>query len=186
MALAMKGLHAVSFTGSQSGIITTVDHANAKIIDVRPRRLKEQLELGNVVIVAGFQGVSLKGEITTLGRGGSDTTAVALAAAFKSKRVIFYKDVPGIFNVDPKAAPYAERYSSLSYAEALDIVNRGARVLHSRCVELAAKNRIILEVRSFIQSDFSGTLVFEEGEYQGEPLFETSGQADLLTCRSEG
>lgn len=172
MALALKGLKAVSFTGSQSGIITTDDHTNARIIDVRPRRLMQQLEMGNIVIVAGFQGVSDKGEITTLGRGGSDTTAVALAAAFRSERVIFYKDVPGIFSGDPKVDVNAKMHVRLTYEEALEIVKDGARVLHFRSIELAAKNNILLEVRSFFQSGCVGTTIHGEGKRREQIEYE--------------
>lgn len=148
MALALKNCQAVSFTGSQSGIITTEDHSEARIVEVKPHRLVNALEQGKVVIVAGFQGVSRKGEITTLGRGGSDTSAVALGVAFNSK-VEFYKDVPGIFSADPKSDPNAIVHPHLGYDAALEIVQKGAKVLHARSIELAAKNGIPLHVRSF-------------------------------------
>jgi aspartate kinase len=148
MALARKNCQATSFTGSQSGIITSDDHSEARILEVKPHRLLPCLAQGKVVIVAGFQGVSRKGEITTLGRGGSDTSAVALAAAFDAK-VEFYKDVPGIFSADPKCCSEAFVYPELTYQAALDIVKRGAKVLHSRCIELAEKNGLTLHVRSF-------------------------------------
>lgn len=149
MALAGKDHQAVSFTGSQSGIITCSQHSNARIVDVRPHRLLSKLDAGSVVIVAGFQGVSRQGEITTLGRGGSDTSAVALAIALGASQVEFFKDVAGIFAADPKKDPNAELHSHLSYSEALQIVKGGAQVLQARSVELAQKNRMPLHIYSF-------------------------------------
>ena len=149
MALAAKGTEAISFTGSQSGILTTNDHANAKIVNVKPHRLLPHLSNGKIVIVAGFQGMSLEGEITTLGRGGSDTTAVALAIALDAEKVEFFKDVIGIFDRDPKVFPDANLLQELSYQEAYEIMNKGAQVLHSRCVRLAEKNSLPLRVLPF-------------------------------------
>lgn len=149
MALHLKGKEAISFTGSQSGIITTSTHSDALIIDVKPHRILRALDQNKIVIVAGFQGVSQQGEITTLGRGGSDTTAVALAIALKASKVEFYKDVRGIYSADPKSDPQATLYPVLSFKEALSILDRGAKVLHSRCVRLASKNDLPLHVRSF-------------------------------------
>jgi aspartate kinase len=162
MALASKNHQAVSFTGSQSGIITCDKHSNARIVDVRPHRLIPVLDSGSVVIVAGFQGVSRKGEITTLGRGGSDTSAVALAIALGATKVEFYKDVPGIFTEDPKVTPHAPFLPVLSYAEALAIIHQGAKVLQARSIELAHKNAMPLHVLSFMNADNiheTGTLV---------------------------
>ncbi|MBS0648911.1 MAG: aspartate kinase [Verrucomicrobia bacterium] len=160
MALDLKGKYAVSLTGSQAGIMTTSNHAEARIIDVRPHRVIKYLEQGKIVIVAGFQGVSKEGEITTLGRGGSDTTAVALAIALGAEKVEFYKDVPGIFAEDPKKNPRAEFYNHLEYATALEITQRGAKVLQSRCIDLAAKNGLPLHVLPFDQPKGStGTLI---------------------------
>lgn len=153
MALHLKGREAISFTGSQSGIITSCCHAEARIIDVRPHRLKSHLEDGKVVIVAGFQGVSQGGEITTLGRGGSDTTAVALGVALGASCVEFYKDVAGICVEDPKKKPTAEVFLNLSYCQAFDIASKGAKVLHPRCIQLAAQNGLKLHVRSFFDPD---------------------------------
>ncbi len=160
MALAKINQEAVSFTGSQSGIITTPDHSDARIVDVRPRRLVQCLDEGKVVIVAGFQGVSTAGEITTLGRGGSDTTAVALGVALRATRVEFYKDVRGVFCGDPKQNLNAILYSNLNYEEVGQIIEKGAKVLHQRCVELAEKNNLPLYVRSFdSDDDRQGTLI---------------------------
>ncbi len=161
MALAVRGFDAVSFTGSQSGIITDDLHSEAKIIDVRPHRLEAVLKKGQIAIVAGFQGVSRKGEITTLGRGGSDTTAVALAVALKSPCVEFYKDVSGIFDADPKMDPQARFIPWISYSHALELVSRGAKILHARSIALAEKNGVRLSVRSFHHPRDEGTLVGE-------------------------
>lgn len=163
MALAGKGQEAVSFTGSQSGIITSTDHAEARIINVRPHRILKSLECGKVVIVAGFQGVSTEGEITTLGRGGSDTSAVALGVALNADKVVFFKDVKGIYERDPKKLPDAKLFSSLTYDEALAIVRREPGVLHNRCLELAKLNRLPLVVGSFLDDDGidSGTTIAE-------------------------
>lgn len=173
MALARKNCLATSFTGSQSGIITSDDHSEARILEVKPHRLLSCLAEGKVVIVAGFQGVSRKGEITTLGRGGSDTSAVALAAAFNAK-VEFYKDVPGIFSADPKCCSEAFVYPTLSYQAALDIVNRGAKVLHPRSIELAEKNGLTLHVRSFDAYKVTKGTLIQGVRNQGAPQFEES------------
>ncbi|MBS3904315.1 MAG: aspartate kinase [Simkania sp.] len=149
MALDLKGIQAISFTGSQSGIITSDEHSDARVIDVRPWRLFPHLEEGRIVIVAGFQGVSKKGEITTLGRGGSDTTAVALAVALHAEKVEFYKDVPGICDVDPKENLRARVFPHLSYEEAIKITENGAKVLHPRCIYIAKKNEVPLQILSF-------------------------------------
>ncbi len=163
MALHQKGIGAISFTGSQSGIITSAKHSDAAIIDVKPHRIHKALEVGKIAIAAGFQGVSAEGEITTLGRGGSDTTAVALGVALNAVKVEFYKDVEGVYSEDPKMNENAELFSSLSFEQALEIVEKGAKeVLHPRCIRLAAKNDLLLHVLSFYdpyQKHHSGTLI---------------------------
>lgn len=171
MALAAKNHQAVSFTGSQSGIITCSKHSDARIVEVRPHRLLPVLETGSVVIVAGFQGVSRKGEITTLGRGGSDTSAVALAIALGANRVEFFKDVAGIFASDPKKHPDAKLLHQLAYDDALQIVGKGAQVLHERSIELAKKNRMPLHVHSFetFQADSPPGTVIDVHEESGCP-----------------
>ncbi|MEC7840330.1 MAG: aspartate kinase [Chlamydiota bacterium] len=172
MALAKKGENAKSFTGSQSGIVTTDAHANAEIIDVRPHRLLSSLETDHVTIVAGFQGVSVKGEITTLGRGGSDTTAVALAVALGAKTVEFYKDVSGVYDKDPKICDQAKLIPVLSYEEALNIVSQGAKILHSRCLNLAEKNGITLSVCSFQSAECPGTMISGRVSENMRPIYE--------------
>lgn len=175
MALSLKGQEAVSFTGSQSGIITSTDHTEARIINVKPHRILKSLECGKVVIVAGFQGVSTEGEITTLGRGGSDTSAVALGVALNADKVVFFKDVKGIYESDPKKKPDAKLFSSLTYDEALEIVRREPGVLHVRCLELAKLNRLPLVIGSFMEDDTaeSGTTISEMGaERLDAPVYE--------------
>ncbi len=159
MALQLKGASAVSFTGSQSGIITNSDHSLAKIIDVRPHRVLRHLEMGQIVIVAGFQGVSEGKEITTLGRGGSDTTAVALAVALNAQQVDFYKDVDGIYTADPKKDPKATLLTHLTYEQALRLMIPSSFILHPRSVRLAQKNNLPLNVLSFKNCSTPGTLV---------------------------
>ncbi len=176
MALNLKDKDAISLTGSQSGIITSSTHSDAAIIDVRPHRILKALDAGKIVIVAGFQGVSKEGEITTLGRGGSDTTAVALGAALGASRVEFYKDVEGVYTEDPKKDPGATLYPSLSFEEAIKIAECGAKVLHPRCLRLAAKNSLPLHVLSFYDPALrhhSGTLIGPMMREMGTPcLFE--------------
>lgn len=159
MVLLRNGHDAISFTGSQAGIITCARHTDAKILNVKPKRVIPHLEAGKIVIIAGFQGVSSLGEVTTLGRGGSDTTAVALAIAFKADIVEFYKDVTGIYTSDPKTDSNAEYLPSLTYQEALLIIEKSKRkVIHPRAIKLALKNNIPLFVGSF-EKEEGGTLI---------------------------
>lgn len=173
MALAKIDVPAVSFTGSQSGIITSEDHSFAKIVDVRPHRLLPHLQAGRVAIVAGFQGCSTKGEITTLGRNGSDISAVAMAAAVQADAVEFYKDVGGFFDSDPKINPKAKRLDRLTYEEALQVIQLGGKILHPRCIELAKMNGVPLHILSF-DSQKEGASVIEEPSHfrPVKPLFE--------------
>jgi len=176
MALAAKERIAVSFTGSQSGIITSDDHANATIVDVRPHRLLPHLDNGSIVIVAGFQGVSTSREITTLGRGGSDTTAVALATALEAYKVEFFKDVEGIYDKDPQKHCNAAIHHNLSYKHAMKISTSGAEVLHPRCIMLAERNCIPLHVLPFhnlLTKKPLGTIIFNEcGKRPQVPIYE--------------
>jgi aspartate kinase len=147
MALHDAGAEAISFTGSQSGIITTDAHAAARIVEVRPFRVQEELARGKVVIVAGYQGVSTRKEVTTLGRGGSDTTAVALAAALGADCEI-YSDVAGVFTADPRVVPSARRIDALSYDEMQELAGAGAKVLNAQAVEFAKEKGIAIHARS--------------------------------------
>lgn len=176
MALAKKLQEAFSFTGSQSGIITCNRHTEARIIEVRPHRLLPILDTGKIAIVAGFQGVSRGGEITTLGRGGSDTSAVALGIALGASWVEFYKDVPGICSEDPKKNEQAILFPQLSYEEALQIVHKGAKVLHGRGIQLAEKNGLPLHVRSFQPGQpVDGTWIGPRERFVLAPTYEQDG-----------
>lgn len=173
MALEKIGLAAVSFTGSQSGIITCDRHTDARVIEVRPHRIVPHIDCGKVAVIAGFQGVSRAGEITTLGRGGSDTSAVALAIALGADRVEFFKDVPGIYEEDPKVNPQARLCETLSYQEAMYIMQKsGHEVLHNRCISLAERNCLPLHVRCFKDIRARGTIIGQQAPKQLSPLYE--------------
>jgi aspartate kinase len=148
MALNARGVPAVSFTGSQSGIVTNDAHTNARIVEVRPYRVQDELARGKVVIVAGYQGVSYKREVTTLGRGGSDTTAVALAAALDAEACEIYSDVEGVYSADPRVVPEARRLAELSYEEMQELAESGAKVLNAQAVEFAKERGIVIFARS--------------------------------------
>ena len=148
MALHDLGVPADSFTGSQAGIITDTFHTRARILEVKGDRLRECLEAGKVPVVAGFQGVSTTREVTTLGRGGSDTTAVALAAALGAEAVEKYSDIPGIFTADPRVVPDARRLGSLSFEEMLEVAATGSGVIAFRAVEFARNHGVPIHVRS--------------------------------------
>jgi aspartate kinase len=177
MALSKNGMEAISFTGSQSGIITCCKHSNASIIDVKPKRIISNLQCGKIVIVAGFQGVSQKGEITTLGRGGSDTSAVALAISLGATKVEFYKDVDGIYSKDPKKHQDVQVYKKMHYNQLLKILEKGSQVLHQRCVNLASKNKMQLHLLPFNKGiekkiEKQGTMIGEKTARCLEPIFE--------------
>ena len=163
IAINGDGVGAVSFTGSQAGIITDTVHGKAKIIDIRPGRVLEALERGDVVIVAGFQGVSTAFDVTTLGRGGSDTTEVALAAALGATMCEIYTDVAGVYTADPRIVPDARRLHAVSYEEMLELAASGAKVLQLRAVEYARNHGVMIHVRSSFSED-PGTWVTEEDE----------------------
>lgn len=148
IAIQNLGERAISLTGSQAGILTTDSHSNARIVDVRPFRVQDELEAGHIVIVAGFQGTSYKREVTTLGRGGSDTTAVALAAALGAEHCDIFSDVPGVFSADPRVVGHARRLAELSYEEMQEMARQGARVLNAQAVEFARERQIALYARS--------------------------------------
>jgi aspartate kinase len=164
MAIANLGYEARSYTGSQAGVITDSTHGKARIIDITPGRIRSALDEGAIVIVAGFQGVSQDTkEITTLGRGGTDTTAVALAAALGAQVCEIYTDVDGVFSADPRIVPTARRLPRISYEEMLEMAACGAKVLHLRCVEYARRYSIPVHVRSSF-STREGTWVTDEDE----------------------
>ena len=164
MALRELGAKAISLSGAQAGIQTDASHSRARIEQVETRRVLGELEKGNIVIVAGFQGMTTDMETTTLGRGGSDTTAVALAAALKAERCEIYTDVPGVFTADPRVVPNARKLVDLSFEEMLELASYGAGVLHPRSVELGAFYGIPILVASSFSSE-QGTLI-----HGGEPM----------------
>ncbi len=166
MALQELGVPAISFTGSQSGIITNDAHSQARIVEVRPYRIFEELDRNKVVIVAGYQGVSYKKEVTTLGRGGSDTTAVALAAALEAEACEIYSDVDGVFSADPRVVPEARKLESLSYDEMQELASAGAKVLNAQAVEFAKAKGIVILARS------------AHGAGTGTPVQELSAPSD--------
>jgi aspartate kinase len=163
MAIHDLGAEAISLTGSQAGIVTDTVHGRAKIVDVRARRIHEALDQDRIVLVAGFQGVSTDFDITTLGRGGSDTTAVALAAALGAEVCEIYTDVEGVFTADPRLVPQARKLHAVSYEEMLEMAASGARVLQVRSVEVARNHNVKLHVRSTF-SGADGTWIREEDE----------------------
>jgi aspartate kinase len=163
MAIHDLGAEAISLTGSQAGIVTDTVHGRAKIVDVRARRIHEALDQDRIVLVAGFQGVSTDFDITTLGRGGSDTTAVALAAALGAEACEIYTDVEGVFTADPRLVPEARKLHAVSYEEMLEMAASGARVLQVRSVEVARNHYVKLHVRSTF-SAADGTWIREEDE----------------------
>jgi aspartate kinase len=162
-AIALHALNvpAVSMTGAQAGIVTDVVHTKAKIHNISPKKVREFLKQSNVVIVAGFQGETPEGQITTLGRGGSDLTAIALAAALKADLCQIYTDVDGVYTADPRLVPKAKKLSEISYDEMLELAGLGAKVMQSRSVEFAKKFGVVFEVRSSLNEN-PGTIVKEE------------------------
>jgi aspartate kinase len=163
MAIHDLGHEAISLTGSQAGIVTDTAHGKAKIVDVRARRIHEALDEDRIVLVAGFQGVSTAFEVTTLGRGGSNLTAVVLAAALGADACEMYTDVDGVFTADPRVVPAARKLHAVSYEEMLEMAASGAKVLQLRSVEFARSHTVKLHVRSSF-SDADGTWIREEDE----------------------
>jgi aspartate kinase len=160
MAIRDCGVEAISLTGSQAAIITDETHTGARIQEVRTKRVREELERGCVVIVAGFQGVSRAREVTTLGRGGSDTTAVALAAALSADRCDIFTDVDGVYTADPRRVPGTRRIERLDYQEMVELATSGAQVMHPRAVEIGARFGVPIRVlSSFRDGDQRGTLI---------------------------
>jgi aspartate kinase len=173
LAMAIKGLgvEARSYTGSQAGLMTDARHGSARIVDVAPKRVRDALESGAVAIVAGFQGINAHGDITTLGRGGSDTTAVALAAALDAEVCEIYTDVDGVFTADPRVVPSARKIDRVTSEEMLELAAAGAKVLYIRAVEYARRHGVTLHVRSSF-NNHQGTLVVnpKEGEIVEEAI----------------
>ncbi len=159
LAIQAQGYDAVSFNAMQIGIVTENVHSKARIIDIKTDKLRKNLNEGKIIVVAGFQGVTEDGEITTLGRGGSDTSAVALAAALNAERCDIYTDVEGVYTTDPRVVPTASRLDEISYEEMLELAHAGANVLHPRSVETAKQFNVPLRVRSSFKTDNLGTLI---------------------------
>jgi aspartate kinase len=164
MALQGLGVDAVSYTGAQAGIFTDKSHTKAKIKTINPKPVEKDLKAGRVVIVAGFQGINEEGQITTLGRGGSDLTAIALAAALQADKCEIYTDVDGVYTADPRVVKNAQKLMEISYDEMLELASSGSKVMQSRSVEFAKKYNVIFEVRSSFNHN-PGTTVKEEVAY---------------------
>ena len=169
MALADLGVEAVSFTGSQAGIITDAVHMKAKILEVKGDRIREGLAAGKVCVVAGFQGISTAKEITSLGRGGSDTTAVALAAALHADSCEIYTDVTGVFSADPRLVPQARKLAHVNFDEMLEMAGSGSKVLALRSVEFARNHNVPVHVRSAFTWE-PGTWVTDQEPSMEEPI----------------
>ena len=169
MALAGVGIDAISFTGSQVGIITDTVHTKAKILEVKGDRVREALAQGKVCVVAGFQGVSTDSEITTLGRGGSDTTAVALAAALNADSCEIYTDVTGVFSADPRIVPQARKLQHINFDEMLEMAGAGSKVLALRSVEFARNHNVPIQVRSSFTWE-PGTWVTSQEPSMEDPI----------------
>lgn len=184
MAVVEEGLEAISFTGSQAGIMTNDRHSGARIVEVRPFRIEDELDRGKIVIVAGFQGVSYKREITTLGRGGSDTTAVALAAALRADYCEICSDVDGVYSADPRVVSAAELLRAISYDEMLELAAQGAKVLHDASVEFARKNGIALYARATAK-DGGGTRVDFSPDRERQ-VAAVTGQPQLVRISANG
>lgn len=159
MAIQAHGYKAISMNGQQVGIITENIHSKARIVDIKTDKLHKYLNEGNIIVVAGFQGVTPDGEITTLGRGGSDTSAVAIAAALKADRCDIYTDVEGVYATDPRIVPNIKKADVISYEEMLELARVGANVLHPRSVETAKQFNVPMRVRSSFKLDNLGTLI---------------------------
>ena len=193
MAVQELGVPAVSMTGSQCGILTNDVHTNARIIEVRPFRIQDELEKGNVVIVAGFQGASYRREVTTLGRGGSDTTAVALAAALDADHCDIFSDVDGVYSADPRVCDDALRLDQLCYEEMQELARQGARVLNAQAVEFARRHDIAIYARStFGGKNHTRVERVDDGpqerlrELNAHGVTGVTGRKDLLRVLCEG
>jgi aspartate kinase len=184
MAVTEEGLDSISFTGSQAGIMTNDRHSGARIVEVRPFRIEDELERGKVVIVAGFQGVSYKREVTTLGRGGSDTTAVALAAALRADYCEICSDVDGVYTADPRVVTAAELLQAISHDEMLELAAQGAKVLHDASVEFARKSGIAVYARATTK-DGGGTRIDWSPERERQ-VAAVTGQGNLVRLKASG
>jgi len=185
MAIHQLDREAISFTGSQCGIITDTYHTQAKILKIETKRIKEELVKGNIVIVAGFQGLTKTSEITTLGRGGSDLSAVALAVSLNADLCEIYTDVEGIYTADPRVVPEAKKLKDITFDEMLELASLGAQVMHTRAIEVAKKFNIPIHVRgSFTEKE--GTKIMQKTSSIEKPVVRgvtlTSNEAKLTLC----
>ena len=192
IAIRELGGDAISFTGSQSGIITNDRHSDARIIEVRPFRVQDELARDKIVVVAGYQGVSYKKEVTTLGRGGSDTTAVAMAAALGAEWCEICSDVDGVYSADPRVVPAAQRIGELSYEEMQEMAEGGARVLNAQAVEFAKEKNIAIYARATGQAppektgDIDGTVVRRFAPRQPGSVAAVVSERDVLVLHAQG
>jgi len=171
MALIARGVPAKSYTGGQVRILTDESHTKARILEIDEKRMRADLDSGKVVVVAGFQGTTEHGDITTLGRGGSDTTGVALAAALKADECQIYTDVDGVYTTDPRVVPEARRLETITFEEMLEMASLGSKVLQIRSVEFAGKYKVKLRVLSSFEDNNNGTLItFEEKPKMEQPI----------------
>lgn len=186
MAIQALGYEAVSFNAAQVGIFTEKVHSKARIIDIKTDKLRKNLNEGKIIVIAGFQGITEDGEITTLGRGGSDTSAVALAAALNAERCDIYTDVEGVYTTDPRVVPNASKLDEISYEEMLELAHAGANVLHPRSVETAKQHEIPLRVRSSFKTDDLGTLILGVDKMEMSKavagVAEDSSQIRIVVC----
>jgi aspartate kinase len=192
MAIRELGGDAISFTGSQSGIITNDRHVDARIIEVRPFRVQDELARGRVVVIAGYQGVSYRREVTTLGRGGSDTTAVAMAAALGAEYCEICSDVDGVYTADPRVVPAAQRIRTLSYEETQELAEAGAKVLNAQAVEFAKEKGIAIYARATASAlpgadpAADGTVVRRDAPRTPGSVAGVASERDLLVLQARG
>ena len=192
MAIRELGGDAISFTGSQSGIITNDRHVDARIIEVRPFRVQDELARGRVVVIAGYQGVSYRKEVTTLGRGGSDTTAVAMAAALGAEYCEICSDVDGVYTADPRVAPAARRIGTLSYEETQELAEAGAKVLNAQAVEFAKEKGIAIYARATasplpgVDPSADGTVVRRDAPRTPGTVAGVASERDVLVLQASG
>jgi aspartate kinase len=192
MAIRELGGDAISFTGSQSGIMTNDRHVDARIIEVRPYRVQDELSRGRIVVIAGYQGVSYKREVTTLGRGGSDTTAVAMAAALDAEYCEICSDVDGVYSADPRVVPGARRIDTLAYEETQEMAEAGAKVLNAQAVEFAKEKGIVIHARATASaplvsgtSSVDGTVVRKWPPRLPGTVVGIASERDLLVLEAE-
>jgi aspartate kinase len=195
MAIKELGGDAISFTGSQSGIITNDRHVDARIVEVRPYRVQDELARGRVVVIAGYQGVSYRREVTTLGRGGSDTTAVAMAAALGAEWCEICSDVDGIYTADPRAVPAAKRVDALTYEETQELAEAGAKVLNAQAVEFAKEKGIAIWARATASPlptlsgndpTSDGTIVRRHAPRMPGTVAGVASERDILVLQADG